>query len=446
MTIIPRFFTVLFCCSLFSFYANSDEIVDYGEHRAVIIKFSDLEYEGIYSGTRNFDYLLNQSISHLGVELLYYKPIATGADVFAIKNKYIFYDTVDELIKLLNSLDFIEYAEMDEIANSDYSPNDPFFSSQWSLTDMDSGVDAVHAWDFSKGAGVVVAVIDTGKTPHTDMDVNIIGGYDFISSSSTARDGNGRDSNFNDEGNWCPGVKNSNWHGLNVSSLIAAVTNNGSVMAALAHKSKIVHVRGLGKCGGSTSDLADAIIWASGGAVSGVPSNPNPAQVINLSFGSYGSSCPNTYQSAIDAARANGAFVVGSAGNDSGDANLHPPSNCTGIMAVANITDTGNKRFDSNAGTSVDVAAPGTDVRVLSNTGATVQSSQTSYKTSGTSLSAPIVSAIAALAIDLKPGISLDEIERTIEITAKPFAGTCSNCGSGVASAAGVVDALTPLL
>ena len=82
------------------------------------------------------------------------------------------------------------------------TPNDTNFGSQWDLTDPTGGVNQTGAWNIATGTGIKVAVIDTGITPHSDLTGQTVGGYDFISSSSAARDGNGRDSNPNDEGDW----------------------------------------------------------------------------------------------------------------------------------------------------------------------------------------------------------------------------------------------------
>src|SRR5439155_26204113 len=164
------------------------------------------------------------------------------------------------------------------------------------------------AWDTTSGAGVTVAVLDTGITPHSDLTGNVIAGYDFISDPPTARDGDGRDPNPNDEGDWfnageCGSTtpETSSWHGTHVAGTIGALTDNGVGVAGIARNARIEPVRVLGKCGGFTSDIADAITWASGGRVSRVPRNPNPAKVINMSLGGSGA-CGRTFQRPIDGA------------------------------------------------------------------------------------------------------------------------------------------------
>src|SRR5690606_15989838 len=118
--------------------------------------------------------------------------------------------------------------------------------------------------------------------------------------------------------------QSSSWHGTHVAGTIAAVTNNNSGVAGVAFDAGIVPVRVLGRCGGTTADIADGIIWASGGNVSGVPGNANPADVINMSLGGQGS-CSSTTQQAINVARGNGSTVVIASGNSNANsANFNP--------------------------------------------------------------------------------------------------------------------------
>src|SRR5690606_25372148 len=193
--------------------------------------------------------------------------------------------------------------------------------------------------DVTDGSGVVVAVLDTGITNHSDLNANILPGYDFISDTTVAGDGNGRDSNPADPGDYSGG-SNSSWHGTHVTGTIAAVTNNNSGVAGVAPKAKVVPVRVLGRGGGYLSDIADGLIWASGGSVSGVPSNPYPAEVINMSLGGSGS-CSSTYQNAINSAVGRGTTVVVAAGNSNADTVNYNPGNCNNVIAVASTTRSG---------------------------------------------------------------------------------------------------------
>ncbi len=156
-------------------------------------------------------------------------------------------------------------------------------------------------------------MIDTGARPHVDLAANLVGGYDFISDTFVSRDGNGRDTDARDSGDWnaageCgsgSAASGSSWHGTHVAGTIAARTNNGRGVAGVAFNARVVPVRVLGRCGGYTSDIADGLVWASGGTVVGVPANQNPARVANLSLGG-GGACTTTMQNAINTARARG--------------------------------------------------------------------------------------------------------------------------------------------
>ena len=157
----------------------------------------------------------------------------------------------------------------------------------------------------------MVAVIDTGYLAHSDLIANILPGYDFIDDPFISQDGDGRDSDALDPGDWetadqCYAgspASDSSWHGTHVAGSIAAKTDNGTGVAGVAFDARILPVRVLGRCGGYMSDIADGMIWAAGGTVSGVPANANPAQVLNLSLGG-GGSCSSTTQAAINSARA----------------------------------------------------------------------------------------------------------------------------------------------
>lgn len=161
--------------------------------------------------------------------------------------------------------------EIDQIMYPTLTPNDTRLSEQWGFGTTASGINVRPAWDTATGTGVVVAVIDTGITSHPDLNANVLPGYDFISDAARARDNNGRDSNAADQGDWrtanqcgTAAAANSSWHGTHVAGTIAAVTNNSTGVAGTAFNARIVPIRALGLCGGSSSDIADAIVWASG--------------------------------------------------------------------------------------------------------------------------------------------------------------------------------------
>ncbi|MEV4330786.1 S8 family serine peptidase [Streptomyces sp. NPDC049597] len=350
------------------------------------------------------------------------------------------------------------------------TPDDTEYAKQWDLFEATGGMNVPGAWDKTTGSGVTVAVIDTGYAAHTDLAANTVAGYDFISSSTDARDGGGRDSNPKDEGDWnatdgeCgtgSRASNSSWHGTHVAGTIAATTNNAKGVAGIAYGSKVQHVRVLGKCGGSSSDIADAITWASGGSVPGIPANATPAKVINLSLGGASSTCPSIYQNAINGAVSRGTTVVVAAGNSNTNASGFTPANCANIINVASTSREGNRSFYSNYGTIVDVSAPGGETRratdtpgtvttpengILStlNSGTTTQSTENYKPYQGTSMAAPHIAGLAALLESAKPTLTPADIESAIKANARPLPGTCTGgCGAGIADATKTVNAVS---
>ncbi|MCD7098150.1 S8 family peptidase [Stenotrophomonas sp. MMGLT7] len=340
--------------------------------------------------------------------------------------------------------------EVDQLMRATLTPNDPRLSEQWGFGTTSAGINVRPAWDQATGNGVVVAIIDTGITSHPDLNANVLPGYDFISDAAMARDGNGRDSNPADEGDWYAAnecgagypASDSSWHGTHVAGTVAAVTNNSTGVAGTAYNAKIVPVRVLGKCGGYTSDIADAIVWASGGTVSGVPANPNPAEVINMSLGGSGS-CSATYQNAINGAVSRGTTVVVAAGNSATNVSSAVPANCANVIAVAATTSAGAKASFSNYGTGIDVSAPGQGILSTLNTGTTVPASASYASYNGTSMAAPHVAGVAALvqsaaATPLTPAA----LETLLKNTASALPGSCSGgCGAGIVNAGAAVAA-----
>src|SRR5688572_15306626 len=248
------------------------------------------------------------------------RRMAVGADVVRADRK-LDRAEAETLMRQLAADPQVEYVEVDNFNQPLLTPNDTRYAEQWGYSGT-YGIKADQAWNVGTGSGAVVAVIDTGITSHSDLNANVLPGYDFVSHLFVANDGDGRDGDPSDPGdNVGPGVcsslhpgASSSWHGTHVAGTVAAVTNNGSGVAGTAFGAKVVPVRVLGRCGGLDSDIADAIVWASGGTVSGVPTNANPAEVINLSLGG-AHACPQTTQDAINAALQNGTTVVVAAGN-----------------------------------------------------------------------------------------------------------------------------------
>ncbi|WP_416967746.1 S8 family peptidase [Streptomyces sp. 4F14] len=353
----------------------------------------------------------------------------------------------------------VAYVVPDRLNQPQADPNDTEYAKQWDLFESTAGMNVPAAWNTTTGTGVTVAVIDTGYVAHSDLASNIVAGYDFIADTAVSVDGNGRDNNPADPGDWynanecAAGVpaSNSSWHGTHVAGTIAAVTNNGKGIAGIAHGAKISPVRVLGKCGGYDSDIIDAITWASGGTVSGVPANANVAKVINMSLGGDGA-CSTATQNAINGAVGRGTTVVVAAGNESDNVANHNPGNCNNVISVAATNRAGAKASYSNFGSLVDISAPGGETRTAtangilstlnSGTKTPVAESYSYYQ--GTSMATPHVAGLAALLKSANSALTPAQIESAIKANARALPGACSGgCGAGLADAAKTVAAVS---
>ena len=306
-----------------------------------------------------------------------------------------------------------------------FTYNDPQYSKQWNLTNPTTGVQNTGNARLRRGAHVKVAVLDTGYVPHPDLVTGMANGYDFISDPLSARDGDGRDPNPRDEGDYAPynlckdqaNAHTSTWHGTSVAGIIGARGGNGMGIVGTADLARVQPVRVLGRCGGRTSDIADAIIWAAGGHVDGVPDNTYPAKIINMSLGTV-SRCPAAYQRAIDIARSKGAIVVAAAGNGNTEASKYAPANCMGVITVGATTKAGTRASFSNYGTRVNISAPGEDILTLSmNSLDRPDNTKFSYDyESGTSMAAPHVSALLAQQLVNGTSITTKQVEEAFTL------------------------------
>jgi serine protease len=397
-----------------------------------------------------------------GVALTYFRSMSGDAHVLRLPARMPVAE-VERIAARLSALPEVAYAEPDYIMQPMLVPNDPQYSNQWHYYEA-YGINLPQAWDISTGnPNIVVAVIDTGHRPHVDLASRIIGGYDFISNALVANDGDGRDPDPQDPGDWitsaesssgyfagCP-VTNSTWHGTHVAGTIGAVTNNGQGVAGVNWQVKLLSMRVLGKCGGAMSDIADAMRWAAGLSVTGVPANLHPAKVLNLSLGGSGP-CPTTYQSAINDVNNAGGIVVVSAGNSNTDASNARPANCNGVITVGATNRSGVRTWYSNYGSVVDISAPGGDGDglVLSTSNAGTQSPTTdsyAYK-AGTSMAAPHVAGVASLIVGWNPTLNWSQVENILKNTAKPFGPghTCTGtttCGAGIVNAYDALKAVS---
>lgn len=368
-------------------------------------------------------------------------------------------------VKSLKARPDVEYAQPNYIFQITATPNDSGYPKQWHYFDNGSGagqapggINLPTAWETNKGsATVVVAVIDTGILPnHEDISgsPNLVNGYDMISDPSIGNDGDGRDATATDPGdaiaaNECyPGspAQPNSWHGTHVAGTIGVgKTNNSLGVAGINWNVKVQPVRVLGKCGGTMVDINDAIRWAAGLPVPGVPNNPTPAKVINMSLGGASpcSASPAT-QAAINDALAKGTTVVVAAGNESSDAAGFLPASCNGVITVAASDRRGYlaTRY-SNFGARVDIMAPGGDVRQDSDNDGNpdgvlsmVDGGYAYYN--GTSMAAPHTAGVVALLLAEDGTRTPDQIRSLLKARAMARTATqCPKpCGAGLLNAA----------
>lgn len=400
------------------------------------------------------------------------------------------------------------------------TPNDPGYSDrqydsvqpvgQWYLKansgEVKSAINARGAWAYSQGdTSVVIAVLDTGvRFDHPDLRPSTSGGrllpgYDFVSADSDggfvrANDGDGWDADPSDPGDWVDdamlanypvtlagcSASNSSWHGTRTSALIGSLSQNGLGIAGVDWRARLLPVRVLGRCGGYTSDIVAGMRWAGGLPLTGVPDNPSPAKVINLSLGHTGP-CTFTEQATIDELTAKGVVVVASAGNSQGP--VGSPGNCRGVIAVGGLRHAGTKVGFSSFGPEVAISAPAGNcinvgaqqpclysIDTATNAGTTVPAVNT-YTTQlksnvGTSFAAPLVSGVAGLLLALNASLTPAQVRTAIQASATPFVvdpnlqncpglavgdtntGQCNctttQCGAGMLNAQAAVQRVNP--
>lgn len=414
--------------------------------------WSDALYAGITSDVQSIDELLNIKTSYVRSTALDASVVTTSSELTPAQAQQ-YMNALSANSKVASVVpDMRRYATVDHTSET-IKINDPKMNRMWSLTG-ENGVSALEAWGTTRGKGVTVAVLDSGITAHPDLDANVLPGYDFIAESAFSNDGNGRDSDPTDAGNWTvdnqcfTGSKASpsDWHGTHVAGTIAAIANNNEGIAGVAPEAKIVPVRVLGACGGFDSDITDGIIWAAGGSVRGVPANQNPAQVINMSIGSEGT-CTTPYRQAIAQANKRGSIVVVAAGNNNFDASKSSPGNCEDVINVGATDKNGKRSYFSNYGSRVDVSAPGGDRRywgggILStlNAGKTAPGKADYAEYQGTSMAAPHVAGIVALMKAVDPKLTYAQAKKALQSTSQGVECDQSACGSGIVNAARAVQ------
>jgi serine protease len=404
---------------------------------------------------------------------------------------------VDAALTALRADPAVKFAEVDQRRYPHaIQPDDPFFAAsanvtgQWfmqtpstlTVSSDAAATDAVSAWGITKGSsGTVIADVDTGVLfDHPDLlragfGGRLLPGYDFVSGDVNpkspynslgtyliANDGDGWDPDPSDPGDWisaadeqnpvfpaatCGGLNgaptDSSWHGTRVMGILGALTDNGVGVAGMTWNSYLLPVRALGKCGGYDSDIIAAVQWAAGMSVTGVPDNPYPADIINLSLGGSGS-CPTAYVDVVNSLNVLGVLIVASAGNEG--LAVDAPANCVGVLGVAGLRNVGTKVGYSNMGSEVAAAAPAGNcvnssgaclksIDTTTNAGLTSPAANTytdqSNPNLGTSFSAPIVSGIAALMRAVNANLTPAQLIARIESSATAFPQPASLMAGG---------------
>lgn len=324
---------------------------------------------------------------------------------------------LQRLKALLTRRDDVEGFELNRTMQAYWTPDDPKLKSQWHM-DM---IKAQQAWTYSRGRGVVVAVLDTGlstgngqlKRLEDFAQSRFVAGYDFVDDKRSTDDPHG--------------------HGSHVAGTIAQNTNNGLGVAGVAFEARIMPIRVLDALGrGRISDIAEAIRWAT----------QHGADVINMSLGS--AMPAKIIAKEVAYARAHGVVVVCAAGNSGGRGVGFPAAN-KGALAVSALDPKGQLAFYSSWGPQVFISAPGGDTRfdynhdglrdgVLQNTIVPGDPSRQGYfPFQGTSMAAPHVAGVAALII--AEGMSNPaEVEKILQSTASAK-GDVNKYGAGLVNA-----------
>ena len=380
-------------------------------------------------------------------------PVDRDGDIYLNRYYmiYFFSDSIltESLLKMFTSLAIVDHAELDPIYRPTYTPNDPYWNNQYGLELIQADL-AFDLWDIDGGeipgqmtsGEIVVGVVDNGfEWDHPDLLDNVwqnlgedadgdgvviiqSGGnwiFDPGDINGIDDDGDnyvdnfiGWDVSFNDNNPMPP--NNQYDHGTNVAGCVSATTNNGTGIASVGWSVKLMGIN-------STDDPG----FVTDGPQGILTAGQMGANVINLSFG--GSGACGGYQSIINTVYNNyGAIVVASAGNGDDNGNttfdFHSPSGCDNVISVSAIGPGDNFDCWAHAGTTVDLCAPGENIRTTD-----VNGSYGSFL--GTSFSSPITAGAIALLWSRFPSADQEWVIDRILTNTDEFSDMTSSCNAG---------------
>ncbi|HUL64431.1 MAG TPA: S8 family serine peptidase [Burkholderiaceae bacterium] len=469
-----------------------------------------------------------------GVSMRAHRAMALGASVLRLDTPLKLSEARAIAAKMAEDPE-VEYAEPDMPVHAQTTPPDPsfllrqwhFFAPTTTFSDVNiqltgpnkmftptGAANLPGAWNVTQGSpSIVVALVDNGVAlTHPEVAAALLPGYDFVSSdvgaagglpaNFVANDGNGPDPDPSDPGDWItaadrtnfpnlcddpsapPGDIDSTWHGTHMAGTIVGqwgVGNPplpGTSTAGIAPNARLLPVRALGKCGGTSSDVHDAILWAAGFAVPNAPANANPARIINLSLGAQSTTCSQTYADAI-AAVSGQALVIAAAGNEA-TAAVDEPARCPGVLAVTAHTINGDNADYANIGPEIAISSPGGGPPTQLSTNAALDTDNgfytwssilfgattpTSTETGGTRSGPAIggftgtsgatanVSGVAALILSAKPTLTPIQLRAALVGNTRPHpaGGYCAagqqganQCGSGLLDATAAMNSVVP--